>query len=169
MREFGYSCAPTKIGNRNCGTGADQVCTDAAGTRSSNPLSPDDPPSVYQAIVGALGYVTCRVASLSEAEGGETIYAYCGDAPDDAPLLRYGVTNDVSLIQWRGEILADQFQSGKRRNGSIVLKNNAMEVVRRYNFVDAWPVAWEGPSFSSSGSELAIEMIELAHHGISVA
>jgi hypothetical protein len=37
------------------------------------------------------------------------------------------------------------------------------------NIVGAWPVAWEGPSLSSSAAELAIEMIELAHHGITVA
>lgn len=110
-----------------------------------------------------------EVFELQEGGLNSRVHKLPGQSKWDNLQLRYGVTNDVSLIQWRGEILADQFQSGKRRNGSIVLKNNAMEVVRRYNFVDAWPVAWEGPSFSSSGSELAIEMIELAHHGISVA
>jgi phage tail-like protein len=54
-------------------------------------------------------------------------------------------------------------------NGAIVVKNNQMQVVRRYNFVDAWPVSWEGPSFQASGAELAIESVELAHHGIYVS
>ena len=84
-------------------------------------------------------------------------------------VLRYGVTNDISLMDWRGEVLSDAFGAGNRRNGSIVVKNNQMEVVRRYNFIDAWPVSWEGPSFSASGAELAIESVELAHHGVFVS
>ena len=48
------------------------------------------------------------------------------------------------------------------------MKNNNMQVVRRYNFKAAWPVSWEGPSFNSQANELAIESIELAHDGIEV-
>lgn len=81
--------------------------------------------------------------------------------------LRYGVTNDVSLLGWRNEVLDDEF--GNRRNGAIIVKNLEMEEVRRYSFRDAWPVSWEGPSFSANGAELAIEMIELAHHGVQVS
>ena len=51
----------------------------------------------------------------------------------DNLVLRYGVTNDVSLLKWRDEIQQDSFGKGSRRNGSIVIKNNQMEVVRRYN------------------------------------
>ena len=75
----------------------------------------------------------------------------------------------ASLLQWRDEILQDEFGGKSRRNGSIIIKNNSMQPVRRYNFLQAWPVTWEGPSLSANGSELAIEMIELAHHGITVS
>ena len=51
----------------------------------------------------------------------------------------------------------------------FILKNNAMEEVRRYSFVNAWPVAYEGPSFAAGGSELAVEMIEIAHHGLTIS
>lgn len=110
-----------------------------------------------------------EVFELQEGGMNHSVHKLPGQSRWDNIQLRYGVTSDVSLIKWRGEILQDDFGGGSRRNGSIVLKNNSMEVVRRYNFVGAWPVAWEGPSLSASGSELAIEMIELAHHGITVA
>ena len=84
-------------------------------------------------------------------------------------VLRYGVSGDTTLMEWRDEVLQDEFGEGCRRNGSIVVKNNQMEEVRRYNFLDAWPVAWEGPSLSSGGAEVAVEMVEIAHHGISVS
>jgi phage tail-like protein len=112
---------------------------------------------------------TTDVFELQEGGMNSRVHKLPGQARWDNLQLRYGVTRDVSLLKWRDEILQDKFAADKRRNGSIVVKNNQMMVVRRYNFVGAWPVSWEGPSFSSSGAELAIEMIELAHHGITVA
>lgn len=112
---------------------------------------------------------TTDIFELQEGGMNGRVHKLPGQARWDNLVLRYGVTNDVSLLKWRDEILQDEFGRGSRRNGSIVIKNNQMEVVRRYNFVDAWPVSWEGPSLSSSSAELAIEMVELAHHGIYVS
>lgn len=112
---------------------------------------------------------TTEVFELQEGGMNHRVHKLPGQSRWENLQLRYGVTGDVSLLKWRNEILADQFSAQKRRKGSIVVKNNQMQVVRRYNFVEAWPVSWEGPSFSSSGAELAIEMIELAHSGISVS
>jgi phage tail-like protein len=110
-----------------------------------------------------------EVFELQEGGMNHRVHKLPGQSRWENIILRSGVTNDVSLLQWRGEILSDEFGSGSRRNGSVVVKNNQMEVVRRYNFVDAWPVGWEGPTLSSSAAELAIEVIELAHHGIYVS
>lgn len=112
---------------------------------------------------------TTDIFELQEGGMNGRVHKLPGQSRWDNLVLRYGVTNDVSLLKWRDEILQDEFGRGSRRNGSIVIKNNQMEVVRRYNFVDAWPVSWEGPSLSSSSAELAIEMVELAHHGIYVS
>lgn len=57
----------------------------------------------------------------------------------------------------------------KRFAGSIVLKNNRMQEMVRYTFQQAWVVSWEGPKFNSEGSDLAVERIEIAHHGVSVS
>jgi phage tail-like protein len=110
-----------------------------------------------------------EIFELQEGGMNHRVHKLPGQSRWDNLQLRYGVTRDVSLLKWRDEILQDRWGADKRRNGSIVVKNNQMNVVRRYNFVGAWPVAWEGPSLSSSAAELAIEMIELAHHGITVA
>lgn len=111
---------------------------------------------------------TTEVFELQEGGMNHRVHKLPGQSRWENLQLRYGVTSDVSLLKWRNEILQDQFDAGKRRKGSIVVKNNQMDVVRRYNFVEAWPVSWEGPSLSASGADLAIEMIELAHSGISV-
>ncbi len=109
------------------------------------------------------------VFELEEGGMNHRVHKLPGQSRWDNIVLRYGVTNDVSVMQWRGEVLSDDFGSGNRKSGSIVVKNNQMEVVRRYNFIQAWPVSWEGPSFSASGAELAIESVELAHHGVFVS
>jgi len=111
---------------------------------------------------------TTEIFELQEGGMNHRVHKLPGQSRWENLQLRYGVTGDVSLLKWRNEILNDEFNSSKRRKGSIVVKNNQMEVVRRYNFVDAWPVSWEGPSLSATGAELAIESIELAHSGISV-
>jgi phage tail-like protein len=110
-----------------------------------------------------------EVFELQEGGMNHRVHKLPGQSRWENLQLRYGLTSDVSLLKWRNEILADKFSGQGRRGGSIVVKNNQMKVVRRYNFVEAWPVSWEGPSLSASGAELAIEMIELAHSGISVS
>lgn len=112
---------------------------------------------------------TTEVYELQEGGMNHRVHKLPGQSRWDNIQLRFGVSNDITLMEWRSEILEDSFDSGCRRNGSIILKNNEMEVVRRYNFEAAWPVAWEGPAFAASGSEIAIEMLELAHHGIYVS
>jgi phage tail-like protein len=57
----------------------------------------------------------------------------------------------------------------KRFAGSIVVKNNRMQEMVRYTFQQAWVVSWEGPKLNSEGSDLAVERIEIAHHGVSVS
>lgn len=38
--------------------------------------------------------------------------------------------------------------------------------VARWNFVNAWPMKWTGPSFNAKNNDVAIETLELAHEGI---
>ena len=108
-----------------------------------------------------------QVFELEEGGVNHRVHKLPGQSRWENATLRYGVTSDTSLLNWRNELLQDGFQS--RRNGAIIVKNNAMEEVRRYSFVNAWPVAYEGPSFAAGGSELAVEMIEIAHHGLTIS
>ena len=83
--------------------------------------------------------------------------------------LKYGVSSSTYLLNWRNEILNDEFSKEKRRNGAVVMYNLQMEEVRRFNFINAWPVSWEGPSLNADGADIAIETVVLAHHGITVS
>ena len=38
----------------------------------------------------------------------------------------------------------------------------------RWNLLDAFPVKWEGPSFNASDTNVVMQSLELAHHGITL-
>ena len=84
-------------------------------------------------------------------------------------VLRYATNASNQMLEWRDRFLQDQFDQRLKFSGSIALKNNHGDVVRRWHFTNAWPVSWEGPQLASSGSELAIETLEIAHDGLSVS
>lgn len=86
-------------------------------------------------------------------------------------VLRYASSESTSLVEWRDKFLRDLFTGGERTkwSGAILLKNNKGDVVRRYSFSNAWPVSWEGPSFNSGSSDLAVESIEIAHDGLKIS
>jgi phage tail-like protein len=56
-----------------------------------------------------------------------------------------------------------------RRNGSIILLNDAGEEKMRGNFTAGWPAKWTGPSFNATSNEVAIETLEIVHEGLKKA
>lgn len=88
-------------------------------------------------------------------------------------VLRYGTSASTQLASWRDRYLLDMFTGGervdpKKSSGAIVLLDNSGRPLRRFEFKNAWPVSWEGPSLNAGGSDLAVETIEIAHEGLKV-
>ena len=80
--------------------------------------------------------------------------------------LKWGITDDASLWDWRKKAIDGKVE---RKNGSIVLLNDAGDEKIRWNFHDAWPTKWTGPSLKATGNEVAIETLEIAHEGVEKA
>ena len=61
-----------------------------------------------------------------------------------------------------------RWSSGKveRTNGSIILLDDTGAEKVRWNFREAWPTKWTGPSFNATGNDVAIETLEIAHEGL---
>lgn len=78
-------------------------------------------------------------------------------------LLKRGMTNDRELWEWR-----KQAQDGRvvRKTGSIILLDQAGAEKGRWDFFEAWPVSWKGPSFDATANGVAIETLEITHEGI---
>ena len=69
-----------------------------------------------------------------------------------------GFTNSHELWDWRKKVIDGKTD---RKAGSIVLRNEAGEEALRWNFDQAWPCKWEGPTFKASANEVAIEKMEI--------
>ena len=77
--------------------------------------------------------------------------------------LKWGITDDAQLWEWRQKAMDGAVE---RKNGSIVLMDETGAEKLRWNFREAWPTKWTGPSLNATGSEVAIETLELAHEGL---
>ena len=79
-------------------------------------------------------------------------------------MLKRGYTQNTTLWDWYRRIAEGQ---ADRRNGSIVLMNEAHRDVMRWNFDNAWINKIEGPGLNAANNEVAIENMELCHEGLS--
>jgi phage tail-like protein len=77
--------------------------------------------------------------------------------------LKWGISDDADLWKWRKTAIDGKVE---RKNGSIILRNEAGDEKVRWNFHDAWPTKWTGPSFNATSNDVAIETLELAHEGV---
>jgi phage tail-like protein len=77
--------------------------------------------------------------------------------------LKWGITDDAELYGWHRRTIQGDIE---RKNGSIVLLDRKGEEVVRWNFVRGWPTKWDGPDLNAEGTDVAIEMLEIAHEGV---
>jgi len=79
--------------------------------------------------------------------------------------LKWGVTDDLALWNWRKEIMDGKINEA-RKNGSVILMDDMNNDVAQWDFVAAWPTRWTGPGFNATTSEVAIDTLEITHEGL---
>lgn len=68
---------------------------------------------------------------------------------------------DWELWDWYQTVISGNF---KRKSGTIyLLDHSGNEIQDYYNFFEAFPVKWEGPTFNAKNSTVASEILILAH------
>ena len=98
-------------------------------------------------------------------KGVEVVMKVPGRLKWENIVLKRGITSDMQIWQWR-----QQVENGKvhdaRKDGSIVMFDQELKEVARWNFQSAWPVKVTGPSVKSDGNEIGIEELTIAHEYI---
>jgi phage tail-like protein len=104
-------------------------------------------------------------------EGGQNQFAHKLPGRMRWPniVMKRGITNSDGLFDWlamtSGEGFAREGNRLSRTNGEVALVDGAGKRIRSWSFEEAFPVRWSGPSFASSSTALAVEELEIAHHG----
>ena len=83
-------------------------------------------------------------------------------------VLKRGFTGTSELLDWRQRWLSPIKQGEKRDriNGSIIQLDGSLKPMGTWQFMQAMPVKWEVSDFDASKSEVSIETLEIAHHGL---
>lgn len=78
-------------------------------------------------------------------------------------VLKWGIVDDTELWDWRQQVMEGNVE---RKNGSIVLLDDVGEEKGRWNFREGWPTKWTGTTFNATGTDVAVETLEIAHEGV---
>jgi phage tail-like protein len=121
------------------------------------------------------------IAAFSEASGlnaeGDSVDYREGNFPENHVrklvglrkfsniTLKRGYTRNDKLWQWYVNIAAG---TPDRRDGMIILRDEAHNPVLRWRIRAAWVNKIEGPSLKAAGNEVALESVELCHEGLSI-
>jgi phage tail-like protein len=99
-------------------------------------------------------------------EGGENAFQYKllkGSKYVNLTLKR-GITDSDVLWNWHKDVVNGKVQ---RKMVYVVLLDQEGQEAWRWSLQDAVPVKWTGPELKADGSTVAVESLELAHHGFS--
>ncbi|MBQ8680589.1 MAG: phage tail protein [Treponema sp.] len=101
-------------------------------------------------------------------EGGGGIHHFQGRTRYPNLILEKGISDNDELFNWYKNTLLED-RKLERKTGSIVLKNNQDEEIKRWNFFKAFPCRWIGPKLDYKNKDtFAVERIEIAHEGLEV-
>ena len=111
------------------------------------------------------GGLTVERQVIPHSEGGvnDFVHQLPGRIKYTNVTLKRGVADDV-LWDWFQEGLYDG--KVKRLPVSIILYDGQRTKAKRWNLRDAYPVKWVGPDLKAESTQVAIESLEIVHHGL---
>ncbi|MCP5053648.1 MAG: phage tail protein [bacterium] len=79
--------------------------------------------------------------------------------------LKWGITDSMDLYNWRVMVEAGTMADA-RKNIAVVILDEEGNDKARWEFVEAWPTKYDSPDLNATGSDIAIETLEIAHEGM---
>ena len=102
-----------------------------------------------------------NVEVIEYREGGEaaTVRKLPGKTTYPDITLKWGVTVSRELYDWHLTAVNGKVQ---RKNGSIILQDDAGGEKIRWNFFSAWPSKYDGPDFTAKGNDVAVDSLTVS-------
>ena len=104
--------------------------------------------------------LSSKVAAIEYREGGDhkRVYKLPGQTSYSDITLKWGLTNSNELYDWHIKAFNGHVD---RKNGSVVILGDDEEEVARWDFTQAWPTSWTGPTLNAKDNMVAIETLVL--------
>lgn len=112
-----------------------------------------------------LGSETEVVEHKVVKDGKELVMKIPGRLKWENITLKRGITSNMDMWDWR-KMIEDGNVKDARRDGSIIMFDQTLTEVARWNFVAAWPVKVTGPQPKSDSNEIGVEELTIAHEYI---
>ncbi|MGG1635310.1 phage tail protein [Paenibacillus sp. FSL A5-0031] len=77
--------------------------------------------------------------------------------------LKWGTTESMELYDWLQECAEGTIE---RKTITIIALDEEGEDVATWQVIEAWPVKYTAPTFNGTGNDIALELIEFAHEGL---
>ena len=79
--------------------------------------------------------------------------------------LKRGVTSTLDIWKWR-KMVEDGKVEDARTNGSIIMLDQELNPVARWDFINAWPSKISGPQLQSDSTNYGLEELTIVHEYI---
>ncbi|MDF1603307.1 phage tail protein [Nocardioides sp. YIM 152315] len=105
------------------------------------------------------------------AEGGQNGFVHKVPGRMSWPHLvfRRGVTDSDALFEWFSKSSGEGFAGNQNKltksTGAVTVVDALGNRLRAWEFIDVFPVRWQGPDFSVGRLDPLEEELEIAHHG----
>ena len=102
---------------------------------------------------------------IVDEKGHEHTQKIPGRIKWDNITLKRGITDNMDIWEWRDQVVQGKVDEA-RHNGSVIMFDQALNEVARWNFENAWPVKVSGPQVKSDSNEFGVEELVIAHEGL---
>jgi phage tail-like protein len=98
-------------------------------------------------------------------KGQEVVMKIPGRLKWENITLKRGITSAMDIWDWRKEVEDGKVDSA-RRDGSVIMFDQTLKEVARWNFERGWPLKVTGPQPKSDSNEIGVEELVIAHEYI---
>jgi phage tail-like protein len=98
-----------------------------------------------------------------DEKGRQMIKMVPGRIKWDKITLKRGITDAKDIWDWRKKVEDGQVEDA-RIDGSIIMMDQELKPVARWNFEGGWPSKVSGPQLKSASNEIGVEELTIVHH-----
>ena len=81
--------------------------------------------------------------------------------------LKRGLVGDLAVFNWMRDVLRGDAAARRTVTITMLDEGRAASVIS-FRLINAWPCAWNGPTLSGKGGEVAMESVELCCEALDI-